>query len=114
MIIWLKKETKTPNWLWVFALMAMVLLVSFNLFIYNPTFKEVKIDAGYLCRSPYSLEPCLSDVYYPDIDVACFYNSEGDIFDGAICIRDFQAKRLEYYEKQKELNTLKKLLIKHE
>ena len=98
MIDWLKKESKAPNWLFILASIALLLFFIYFYFSFIPVFEETKIDASYLCRSPYSTEPCLSDVYYPDLDIACFVSSEKDIFEEVICINDFRAKRTENYK----------------
>lgn len=98
MIEWLKKESKSPNWLGLLALIVTIGFFTYLYFGFVPIFEDTKIDASYLCRSPYSTEPCLSDVYYPDIDVACFISSEKDIFEEVICIKDFRAKRTENYK----------------
>lgn len=75
--------------LFFITLIGLVFVVLFNIFLIFPKLEEARYNSAYLCRSESHFNVCINDVYYPDSDIACFYPSNGDIFEDSFCIKDF-------------------------
>jgi len=75
--------------LFVISTICFIILGLFNFIIIYPALEESNYNSAYLCRSEKHFDVCISDVYYPDLDTACFYPSNSDIFEDSFCIKDF-------------------------